>query len=51
MHIRFAGVAVGAVAGLLLASSPAGAQAIGGTVTDDTGGVLPGVAVEARSPA
>ena len=51
MHIRFAGVAAGAVAGLLLASSPADAQAIGGTVTDDTGGVLPGVAVEARSPA
>ena len=27
------------------------AQAIGGTVTDTTGGVLPGVTVEARSPA
>ena len=39
-----------AVIGLL---TPAGAsaQAIGGTVTDETGGVLPGVTVEARSPA
>ena len=37
---------------LLLAPSPAGAQgsAIGGTVSDSTGGVLPGVTVEARSP-
>ncbi len=43
-----------AVAGtlcLLLAPAFAHAQAIGGTVTDSTGGVLPGVTVEARSPA
>ena len=41
-----------AVAGcLLLMPSLASAQQIGGTVTDATGGVLPGVTVEARSPA
>ena len=39
------------VACLLLAPSLARAQAIGGTVSDTTGGVLPGVTVEARSPA
>ena len=39
------------LAGLLLAPPPAAAQQIGGTVTDTTGGVLPGVTVEARSPA
>ena len=36
---------------LLLVPSLANAQAIGGTVTDATGGILPGVTVEARSPA
>ncbi|MCY4599169.1 MAG: carboxypeptidase regulatory-like domain-containing protein [Acidobacteria bacterium] len=38
---------------LLLAPGLAAAQgsAIGGTVSDETGGVLPGVTVEARSPA
>ena len=38
---------------LLLAAAPAAAQdsGIAGAVTDDTGGVLPGVAVEAASPA
>ena len=36
---------------LLFAPALAHAQAIGGTVTDATGGVLPGVTVEARSPA
>ncbi len=40
-----------AVVCLLLAPSLASAQAIGGTVTDSTGSVLPGVTVEARSPA
>ena len=37
---------------LLLAAAPAAAQdsGIAGAVTDDTGGVLPGVAVEAASP-
>ena len=34
----------------ILVPSLASAQAIGGTVTDTTGGVLPGVTVEARSP-
>ena len=38
-------------AALLLAPALAAAQSsIGGSVTDDTGGVLPGVAVEASSP-
>ena len=36
---------------LLLAPTLASAQAIGGTVTDSTGGVLPGVTIEVRSPA
>jgi len=45
-----AAAAVGAVF-LLLAPGPARAQSIGGVVTDTTGGVLPGVTVEARSPA
>ena len=40
-----------AAACLLLAPGAAHGQAIGGTVTDTTGGVLPGVTVEARSPA
>ena len=39
-----------AVACLLLIPSMASAQRIGGTVTDTTGGVLPGVTVEAESP-
>ena len=39
------------ITGLLLAAVPASAQTIGGMVTDATGGVLPGVTVEARSPA
>ena len=44
-------LAAAGVACLLLAPTLARAQAIGGTVTDTTGGVLPGVTVEARSPA
>ncbi len=36
---------------LCLAAGAADAQTIGGTVSDETGGVLPGVTVEARSPA
>ncbi len=43
-----------ALAGLGLAAPAAGAgqeTAIAGTVTDETGGVLPGVTVEARGPA
>ena len=39
------------VALVVLVASTASAQGIGGTVTDDTGGVLPGVTVEASSPA
>ena len=35
----------------LLFVPSANAQEIGGTVTDETGGVLPGVTVEVRSPA
>ena len=43
--------AVALCALLLLGPGLASAQQIGGTVTDATGGVLPGVTVEARSPA
>ena len=45
------GVGVAVIAFLLLAPALASAQAIGGSVTDLTGGVLPGVTVEVRSPA
>ena len=50
---RFVGVHLGLVALVMLVLLPgtASAQAIGGAVTDATGGVLPGVTVEARSPA
>ena len=46
-------LALAAAGAILLAPHAAIAQdsAIGGTVTDTTGGVLPGVTVEARSPA
>ena len=50
MTRRF-GVGVTLIAVLLLVPTVASAQAIGGTVTDTTGSVLPGVTVEARSPA
>ena len=43
-------VAAAATASFLLAAAAAHAQQIGGTVTDATGGVLPGVTVDARSP-
>ena len=47
---RYVGfVALGATC-LLLAPGLASAQQIGGTVADTTGGVLPGVTVEVRSP-
>ena len=36
---------------VLAVATAAGAQAIGGTVTDSTGAVLPGVTIEVRSPA
>ncbi len=48
-RIRFM-PAAGLLALLLLLPGLAAAQEIGGTVTDTTGGVLPGVTVEARSP-
>src|SRR5262245_7296671 len=41
----------GAALLVLVVPAFASAQAIGGTVTDSTGAVLPGVTVEARSPA
>ena len=44
-------IGVALIAWLLFVPALASAQAIGGTVTDTTGGVLPGVTVEARSPA
>ena len=50
MWQRF-GIGIAGVSCLLLAPTLASAQSIGGTVTDETGGVLPGVTVEARSPA
>lgn len=40
-----------ALVGVSLASSAAMAQTIAGQVTDNTGGILPGVTVEATSPA
>ena len=42
--------AAGMAALLLVLPGLAAAQEIGGTVTDTTGGVLPGVTVEVRSP-
>src|SRR5439155_4546417 len=49
--MRHVGVGVLVVVGLLLAPAVTSAQEISGTVTDTTGSVLPGVTVEARSPA
>ena len=49
--MRHLGVGVLVIAGLLLSPTVTSAQAIGGAVTDTTGGALPGVTVEARSPA
>ena len=52
-RIRFAQVGLIALIGVLLLPAGAWAQtgSIAGTVTDETGGVLPGVTVEATSPA
>ena len=50
-HGRVGLVAAAGVTCVLLSPSLAHAQAIGGTASDSTGGVLPGVTVEARSPA
>src|SRR2546426_111977 len=49
--MRHVGVGVLVIAGLLLAPGVTSAQSISGTVTDATGNILPGVTVEARSPA
>jgi len=50
-HSLSAQTAYVALTCLLLAPAVASAQQIGGTVSDTTGGVLPGVTVEVRSPA
>ena len=50
MRIQLSAVGIALAAILLLVPTGAVAQAIGGTVTDATGGVVPGVTVEARSP-
>src|SRR5213593_5289951 len=49
--MRHVGVGVLVITGVLLAPTVSSAQGIAGTVTDTTGSVLPGVTVEARSPA
>src|SRR5438093_530897 len=49
--MRRVGVGVLVIASLLLAPIVTSAQSISGTVTDATGNILPGVTVEARSPA
>src|SRR5437867_4172231 len=49
--MKYVGVGALVIAGLLLAPQVTSAQAISGTVTDTSGSVLPGVTVEARSPA
>ena len=48
---RFACFSGGVMALLVLVPFTASAQGIAGSVADDTGGVLPGVTVEASSPA
>jgi hypothetical protein len=48
---RWCCISVASVICVLAGAPAATAQAIGGTVTDETGGVLPGVTVEVRSPA
>ena len=45
------GVGIVVTSILFLAPKLASAQSIGGTVTDETGGVLPGATIEVRSPA
>ena len=50
-RVRFTAIALAGLSVIFLLPGLASAQAIGGTVTDETGGVLPGVTVEARSPA
>ena len=50
-HLRYPTIILAVAVCLALFVGVASAQQIGGTVTDTTGGVLPGVTVEARSPA
>ena len=50
-HLRYPTIAGAGAVSLALFVGLASAQEIGGMVTDATGGVLPGVTVEARSPA
>ena len=45
------GVGVAMLADVLFTPITTTAQSLGGTVTDTTGGILPGVTIEARSPA
>ena len=49
-RFRFRSLLALGILALVLAPSVTNAQEIGGTVSDTTGGVLPGVTVEARSP-
>jgi hypothetical protein len=49
--MRQFGVGVLVLVSLLLAPKVTSAQAIAGVVTDTSGAILPGVTVEARSPA
>lgn len=49
-HLRTALTVCTVIACVLLVAGAANAQQIGGTVTDTTGGVLPGVTIEVRSP-
>src|SRR3984893_15001220 len=55
VHVRIASIGVALITLTTLAASPASAQVatgvIAGVVKDGTGGVLPGVTVEASSPA
>ena len=50
-RLRNVAAALGSLAYLMLTPGLANAQEIGGAVSDATGGILPGVTVEARSPA
>ena len=49
MFQRF-GIGIAVVSCLVWAPTLAHAKSIGGSVTDTTGGVLPGVTIEVRSP-
>ena len=49
--LKHLGIGISVISCLFLAPTLASAQSIGGTVTDETSGVLPGVTIEVRSPA